>query len=199
MSKTSKVVTIDTIHAAAVADQQYKLGDDATQSVFGVLAKSTMGYSGNKWEKEIREIEWEYCESVHATTEGARFKDKKAKDGSVIKGDWKYRTLLPKAWASSKSVCGTAIELGIVMDGDSRKTATEKAIKEARKANAAVKSSDHPAVPKVNDSTALERVQRYMSQVLHEMQNMPEVAREEILREYGIEPKCAASDFWKFN
>ena len=127
MSKKT-ILDVDTIHAAAVADEQHSFADEATQSVFGQLAESTIKYTDRtKWESNIRVIEDEYMVKVHAKTEGA-----KTKGSKKTPGRWKYRTYLPAAWSSSKSVCGQAIEHGLKLDADSKKTATEKTLGEMK-------------------------------------------------------------------
>jgi len=51
-------------------------------------------------------------------------------------GDWKFRTYLPKAYTSAKSVLGTALDLGIpIIDANGivvGKSALQAAIKEAK-------------------------------------------------------------------
>ena len=132
MSK--KVLNVDTIHTAAVVDDQHKFADEATQSVFGELAGSTKGYSDRKkWEEDIRVIEDEYMEATQSLNPDAKTKGKTKKDGTMVtRARWKYRTYLPAAWSSSKSVCGNALDHGITLDETSKKTATEQAIKEVK-------------------------------------------------------------------
>ena len=142
MSKKS-VLNVDTIHTAAVADDQHKFADEATQNVFGQLAGSTQGYKDRKdWEAAIRVVEDEYMDATQAGNPDAKTKGTpaKGKRPAVLKR-WKYRTYLPAAWSSSKSVCGNAIDAGITIDEHSKKTATEQAIKEAKEATKTEKTA----------------------------------------------------------
>lgn len=126
--ETKPVLNIDTVYAAAVADDQTKLSQDAIQAVFGTLAASTKGFKDRKaWEEHIRVVEDEYMEATQSTNKNAKTKGSKA-----IPARWKYRTYLPIAWSSAKSVCGTALANDVRIDADSRKTATELRIKEIR-------------------------------------------------------------------
>ena len=143
MSKKA-TLGVDTIHAAAVADEQHSFADEATQSVFGNLSESTIGYRAReKWEESVRKIEDEYMEKVHSATAGAMTKGS-GKPGSpkYVAPRWKYRTHLPIAWSSSKSVCGQALELGIKLDKDSKKTATENEIKQVKEDNVTEKTPE---------------------------------------------------------
>lgn len=112
----------DTIIKASVADDQHALADEAGSNVFGDLAGSATSATVRKeWEESIRPFEDQYMnEQVTAP-------DKIKKNG-----EYKYRTFLPKAWSSAKSVVGQAIEYGIVLNADSKKTATEENIKVAK-------------------------------------------------------------------
>ena len=183
-TKAKSVLDIDTIHAAAVADEQHAFADEATQSVFGSLAESTVGYTDRKkWEESVRVIEDEYCDKVHSKTEGAMTKGR-GKPGSkgYVAPRWKYRTLLPSAWSSSKSVCGQAIEHGIKMDADSKKTATEQAIKE-KKEDAKV------------DKTPREKFKIAMDTAAKVLQQVDEAERVAILKDAGIDPSKSIFDW----
>lgn len=170
MSKKKTPLNVDSIHAAAVADEQHSFADEATQSVFGQLAESTVGYKTREnWETGVRVVEDEYMEKVHAKTEGAKTKGTKKKPGR-----WKYRTYLPTAWSSSKSVCGQAIEQNIKLDADSKKTATELAIKEA-KVDGTVKT------PREKFRIAMDTAHKVLSSI-------DEADRHDVLTDFGIDP-----------
>ena len=71
--------------------------------------------------------ETDYMERFHHNTEGAKKKS----------GEWKFRTFLPPAYSSAKSVIGTALELHIPLVDENYnnmgKSALQRAIKEAKK------------------------------------------------------------------
>ena len=180
-------LSVDTIHAAAVADDQARLNQEATQSVFGQLAESTMGFTDRKaWEESIRSVEDYYCETVHSFTTDAKTKGR-GKPGmkNYTPPRWKYRKLLPAAWSSSKSVCGQAIEHGIKLDADSRKTATEKAIAEKKA------EGKTPKTPREKFRITMETAKK----ILHQL---PDDEWEEVLKDFGIDPNSANSLFnWR--
>ena len=98
-----------------------------------------------------------YMSAFHAEDEAARKKD----------GSWKYRTYLPAAYSTAKSVIGNALDNGVplIVGGEARgKTALEKATKEAKALDHADKTpwdevyTAHNVVLKVwKDLTTAER------------------------------------------
>ena len=184
------MLSIDTIHAAAVADDQHGLATEATESVFGQLAESTIGAKTREsWEDDIRKIEIEYAEKVFMNTDGS-LKDPSARtagrgkpgDKNYVEPRWKFRTILPVAWSTSKSVCGQAIEHGIKLDNESRKTATEKLIKEARDALKPEKS------PREKFKIAMDTAQKVLAQ-------LSPADRKKMLVQYGIDPTKTEFDW----
>ena len=130
-----ETLDVDTIHTAAVADDQHKFADEATQTVFGKLAGSTGAYTErDAWEAGVRVIEDEYMAATQLGNPDAKTKGKENKKdpSKSVQPRWKYRTYLPSAWSSSKSVCGSAMDAGIAIDEMSKKTATEQAIKDRK-------------------------------------------------------------------
>jgi hypothetical protein len=176
MTAKKLVLDIDTIHAAAVADEQHAFADEATQSVFGSLAASTKGYTNREqWEEGVRKVEDEYMEKVHGKNPDAKTKGRQKKDGTIIAPSrWKYRTYLPAAWSSSKSVCGQAIEHGIKMDEDSKKTATEQAIKEIKAGEKVEKT------PEQKFDIALDTAKKVLM-------NIPDNKRDALSKKYGVD------------
>ena len=67
--------------------------------------------------------ETDFMEKFHHNTDGARKKD----------GSWKFRTYLPAAYSSAKSVLGSALDAGIpILDSEGKvkgKSALQKSIK----------------------------------------------------------------------
>lgn len=178
-----KELTVDAVYTAAVADEQTKLSGAAIQAVFGTLAGSTYRYKGERglWEASIREVENKYMQETQSSNPDAKTKGVTSKDGKVVKEPrWKYRTYLPMAWSSAKSVCGQAIDAGIILDENSKKTATEKEIKERRKA---VKVDKSPA----------EKLSIVLNSAKHILNSMPDDQRATALGTYGID---VTHKFW---
>lgn len=166
-------LNVDTIYTAAVADEQHELADQATNGVFGSLADSTKGFTDRpKWEAQVRTFENEYMEKTQGKNADAKTK---GRGKTAIGARWKYAKYLPKSWSSSKSVCGQAIEHGIKIDAKSGKTATEDKIKEVKKD---LKSEKTPP----------EKFRIAMETASKVLPSMDDAQREDILKEYGIDP-----------
>lgn len=172
MTKSTKpVLNVDTIYTAAVADEQHSLADEAGNGVFKTLASSTTGFTDRKvWESSIREFENEYMQATQKGNPAA-----KTKGRGKTASRWKYAKYMPKSWSSAKSVCGGAIELGISIDEDSAKTATEQAIKDA-KSDLKIEKT-----PREKFDIAMETARKVLSSI-------DEQERADILKEAGIDP-----------
>ena len=175
-----QVLNVDTIHTAAVADDQHSMADEATQSVFGQLAGSTVGYSDRKtWEESVRKVEDQYMEATQKNNSDAKTKGVRRKDGTIkVPVRWKYRTYLPAAWSSSKSVCGIAIDKNIALDDTSKKTATEQAIKDIKDGEKVEKS------PKEKLHIAFETAKKVLASV---PAGKREEVREDLKTLYGVD------------
>lgn len=85
---------------------QYDVAAESDSQAYNnlVITCYNAGINGKQeWESTCRGYEDEYMATFHADTEGAQKKD----------GSWKYRTLLPGAYTSAKSVIGSALDAGI--------------------------------------------------------------------------------------
>ena len=165
-------LNVDTIYTAAVADEQHQLADQATNGVFGELADSTKGFTDRtKWEAQVRAFENEYMEKTQGKNADAKTKGRGTKG---VGSRWKYAKYLPKSWSSSKSVCGQAVELGITVDAQSGKTATEEKIKEARKDLKSEKT------PREKFAIAMDTARKILPSI-------DDSEREAIMKEYGID------------
>jgi len=170
-------LNVDTIYTAAVADEQHTLADAATNGVFGELAESTKGFTDREaWEKEVRAFETEYMQATQGSNPDAMTKGRgKAGSKSYTPPRWKYAKFLPKAWSSSKSVCGSAIENGLTIDKDSGKTATEEKIKEIKND---LKS----------EKTPREKFKIAMDTAAKVIKDLPDQEKLNILKDAGINP-----------
>ncbi len=118
-------LSIDTIIMADVSDEQEKLSKESSGVMFGDLKGSAIGYGNDRmgWELFIRIHEDSWMESKNFGSEA------KKKDGT-----WKYRTYLPMAWSSAKSVLGNALANDIDITGDISKSEIERKLREHKRA-----------------------------------------------------------------
>jgi len=107
---------------------QFDVANESTSAAYNTLAGEACQCAGGKsaWESFLLPSESEYMQRFH------NIEDAKKKST----GDWKFRTYLPKAYTSAKSVLGTALDLGIpIIDANGivvGKSALQAAIKEAK-------------------------------------------------------------------
>ena len=107
---------------------QFDVANESTSAAYNTLAGEACQCAGGKsaWESFLLPSESEYMQRFH------NIEDAKKKST----GDWKFRTYLPKAYTSAKSVLGTALEMGIpIIDANGLvvgKSALQAAIKAAK-------------------------------------------------------------------
>ena len=107
---------------------QFDVANESTSAAYNTLAGEACQCAGGKsaWESFLLPSESEYMQRFH------NIEDAKKKSS----GDWKFRTYLPKAYTSAKSVLGTALDLGIpIIDSNGMvvgKSALQASIKEAK-------------------------------------------------------------------
>jgi hypothetical protein len=117
---------------------QFDVAKESDTQAYGVLVDAAR-FGDSVSDKESFNYlcqlgETDYMERFHHNTEGAKKKS----------GEWKFRTFLPPAYSSAKSVIGTALELHIPLVDENYnnmgKSALQRAIKEAKEGSKETKT-----------------------------------------------------------
>jgi len=115
---------IDTIVAAAVADEQTELANEAGNTCYGVLRDHALGYGSKEtFEASLLETETAYMQEYMSNEKSPATETKPER--------WKW-SKLPKKYRSAKSVVGTALDMGLNIRGKG-KSEIEREIKEHKK------------------------------------------------------------------
>jgi len=128
---------------------QFAVGEESTKNAYGVLAREAGNFSSvDIFDGACRASEEAYMEAFYMD-------DPAARKGN---GEWKFRTYLPKAYSSSKSVLRNALLYGInITDGNGiplGKSALEKAIKAKKDGDKPEKTPDEKALSALNMLTS---------------------------------------------
>ena len=121
---------------------QYAVAEESNTNAYKSLADTVVQgniHTPDMFLDFVEDGEREYMESYHADNPDAKKKD----------GTYKYRTYLPKAYNTGKSVLKNALECGIpiMVEGEIvGKSALEKQIKESREGDSEEKSDYDKAV-----------------------------------------------------
>lgn len=108
---------------------QYDVANESSGQAYGKLLQSAVSNlcsSKEEFYNLCADAENHYMQDFHADNPDAKKKS----------GEWKFRTYLPRAYTTAKSVVGNALEHGIplqVEGEDVGKSALEKAIREKKK------------------------------------------------------------------
>lgn len=107
---------------------QYDIAKESGNQAYGKLASEAVAndvFTKEHWQEYCRAGEDLYMESYHKDNPDAKKKD----------GSWKYRSYLPAAYNTAKSVIGNALEHNIPLSSGGEmkgKSALEKEIREAK-------------------------------------------------------------------
>jgi hypothetical protein len=121
---------------------QYDIAHESTEGAYNTLVYAAVEadcYSKDTWILYTQPAEDEYMTRFHNEPESRK------KDGT-----WKYRTYLPSAYSSAKSVIGSALDLNLPLIGENGKPMGKSALQNAIKSGKEGTTEEKTRVDKVN-------------------------------------------------
>jgi len=121
---------------------QYDIAHESTEGAYNTLVYAAVEadcYSKDTWILYTQPAEDEYMTRFHNEPESRK------KDGT-----WKYRTYLPAAYSSAKSVIGSALDLNLPLLGENGKPVGKSALQSSIKGAKDGTTEEKSRVDKVN-------------------------------------------------
>jgi hypothetical protein len=121
---------------------QYDIAHESTEGAYNTLVYAAVEadcYSKDTWILYTQPAEDEYMTRFHNEPESRK------KDGT-----WKYRTYLPSAYSSAKSVIGSALDLNLPLIGENGKPMGKSALQNAIKSAKDGTTGEKTRLDKVN-------------------------------------------------